>query len=110
MRLSPQVVIAVGVCMKVPGEAMVGENTELIAIHQRGDEMTPYERLLGDALRGDSSLFAREDAVQAQWRIVDPILGNVAPLYEYPIDSWGPREADRVIGPEGWFDPLTSRH
>ena len=68
--------------------------------------MTPYERLLGDALRGDASLFAREDAVEAQWNIVDPVLGNVTPLYEYPVASWGPPEADRVLtSGDAWIDP-----
>jgi len=106
LRLSPEVVIALGVRVKRPGERMLGEDVELVAIHQRSDEMEPYERLLGDALHGDSSLFARQDALEAQWRIVDPVLGNVTPVYEYPISSWGPREADRVIeGDDGWFNP-----
>jgi len=106
LRLSPEVVIALGVRVKLAGESMTGEDVELVATHQRGDEMQPYERLLGDALHGDSALFAREDALEAQWRIVDPVLGNVTPVYEYPINSWGPREADRVIaGDDGWINP-----
>src|SRR5207253_11079794 len=79
-RLSPEVVIALGVRAKRSGEGMIGEDMELMATHQRGDEMQPYERLLGDALHGDSALFAREDALEAQWRIVDPVLGNVTPV------------------------------
>ncbi len=106
LRLSPDVVIALGVRVKRPGERMIGEDVELVAMHRRCDEMTPYERLLGDALRGDSSLFARQDAVEAQWRIVDPVLGNATPVHEYAVDTWGPREADRVIeGGDGWINP-----
>ncbi len=106
LRLSPEVVIAQGVRVKVPGERMVGEDVELIATHQRGDEMAPYERLLGDALRGDQSLFAREDAVEAQWQVVAPVLGDVTPLYEYDPNTWGPGEADQLIASDGgWLDP-----
>jgi glucose-6-phosphate 1-dehydrogenase len=106
LRLSPEVMIALGVRVKLPGEKMAGEDVELIATHQRGDEMAPYERLLGDALRGDQSLFAREDAVEAQWRIVEPVLGDVTPLYEYEPHTWGPAEADRLIADSGaWLDP-----
>src|SRR5262249_3200931 len=82
-RLSPKVLISVGARVKVPGESMVGEDIELIASHQTGDEMMPYERLLGDAIRGDPSLFARQDSVEAAWRVVNPILGNVSPIKEY---------------------------
>jgi glucose-6-phosphate 1-dehydrogenase len=106
LRLSPDVVIALGMRVKLPGERMTGEDVELIVTHQDGTEMTPYERLLGDALRGDQSLFAREAAVEAQWRIVNPVLGNAAPCHEYQPNSWGPVEADRLIaGHGGWLDP-----
>ena len=85
---------------------MIGEPVGLVATHQSGDEMMPYERLLGDALRGDPSLFARQDSIEAQWRIVDPVLGDTTPLHEYPIDSWGPAEADRLIAQDGgWINP-----
>ena len=109
-RLSPDVVMALGARTKMPGEAMVGENVELIARHAPGgDEMAPYERLLGDAMRGDATLFAREDAVEAAWRVVDPILGNADA--RPPVRSrstWGPPEADRLIAPDGeWHDPTT---
>ena len=92
--------------VKLPAGKMVGEDVELIATHQRGDEMVPYERLLGDALRGDQSLFASEDAVEAQWRVVEPVLGDVTPLYEYEPNTWGPREAEQLIATDGgWLDP-----
>jgi glucose-6-phosphate 1-dehydrogenase len=69
--------------------------------------MMPYERLLGDAIRGDLSLFAREDSVEAAWRVIDPILGNVTLLAEYEPGSWGPREADQIIEGNngGWRNP-----
>ncbi|HKU87244.1 MAG TPA: glucose-6-phosphate dehydrogenase [Casimicrobiaceae bacterium] len=105
-RLSPDVLIAIGMRIKRPGERMAGDNVELVATHRKGEEMMPYERLLGNALRGNASLFAREDAVEAQWNIVDPVLGDVTPLYEYPIASWGPPEADRVLAAgDTWIDP-----
>jgi glucose-6-phosphate 1-dehydrogenase len=106
LRLSPEVVIALGMRVKLPGEHMDGEDVELIAMHQRADEMTPYERLLGDALRGDPSLFAREDAIEAQWRIVEPVLGDVTPVYEYERNTWGPEEAGGMVeDPGGWLNP-----
>jgi glucose-6-phosphate 1-dehydrogenase len=106
LRLSPDVVIALGMRVKEPGERMAGEDVELIASHQSADEMTPYERLLGDALHGDPSLFAREDMITAQWRIVEPILGDVTPIHEYEPDTWGPAEANGMIADNGgWVDP-----
>jgi glucose-6-phosphate 1-dehydrogenase len=106
LRLSPEVMIALDLRVKLPGEKMLGESVSLVATHQHADEMTPYERLLGDAVRGDPTLFAREDAVEAQWRIVDPVLGDATPLHEYAPGSWGPPEADRLIAADGgWLDP-----
>jgi len=105
-RLGPNVFIALGARAKVPGEAMVGEEVKLLACQHSGEEMSPYERLLSDAVRGDTTLFAREDAVESSWRIVDPVLGNVTPLYEYEPGTWGPSEADQIIGGEGgWHNP-----
>ena len=82
-RLSPEMVLALGAKVKRPGESMVGEPVELVAHDQPPDEMEPYERLLGDAVNGDATLFAREDAVEASWRVVDPVLGNATPFCEY---------------------------
>jgi glucose-6-phosphate 1-dehydrogenase len=105
-RLSPNVTIALGARVKLPGEAMVGEAVELLVRHVAGDEMTPYERLLGDAIRGDAMLFVREDAVEAAWRVVDPVLGNTTPAHEYEPNTWGPAEADRIIVADGgWHNP-----
>lgn len=106
LRVSPEVVIAFGMRVKQPGEKMEGEDVELIVKHQTGGEMAPYERLLGDALKGDQSLFASEEAIEAQWRIVDPILSEPTPLYFYKPGTWGPKEADRLPADyQGWIDP-----
>jgi glucose-6-phosphate 1-dehydrogenase len=108
-RLSPDVVVALCMRVKRAGEAMAGESIELVAAHRGGDEMKPYERLLGDALRGDSSLFAREDAVMAQWRVVDAVLDDATPLYDYAPGTFGPLEADRILAPgDAWIDPQAS--
>ncbi|MGH2416651.1 MAG: hypothetical protein ACRDEA_23725, partial [Microcystaceae cyanobacterium] len=105
--LSPEVVIGIGARSKLPGEAMVGAEVELVALYTPGDEMEPYERLLGDAMRGDPTLFVREDTVEAQWRIVQPILNNETPVYEYDPNTWGPQEADKLIAQDGgWYNPL----
>jgi glucose-6-phosphate 1-dehydrogenase len=106
LRLSPDVVIALGMRVKVAGERMAGEDVELIVTRQPGEAMTPYERLLGDALRGDLGLFGRQDSIEAQWAIVDPVLGDSTPVYEYPRGTWGPHEAARLIeGDDSWIDP-----
>ena len=107
LRLSPDVTIAVGARIKTPGEQMRGERMELSFVHHpSADEMDAYERLLGDAMEGDAQLFAREDAVEAAWGIVQPILGPVTPVHEYEPGSWGPAAADRLttdVG--GWHCP-----
>jgi glucose-6-phosphate 1-dehydrogenase len=106
-RLSPDFVISLGARIKAPGEAMAGEEVELIAHEHPGDQMSPYERLLGDAMRSDATLFNREDAVEAAWRVVDSVLGNRTPLYEYEPNTWGPQQADAVApGLEGWHNPV----
>ncbi|MGB6198372.1 MAG: glucose-6-phosphate dehydrogenase [Candidatus Acidiferrales bacterium] len=107
--LSPDVSISLGVRAKTPGEAMAGKQVELTMHEAAGDEMLPYERLLGDALRGDQTLFVREDSVESSWNIVDPILpgvGTAPPVHEYQPGSWGPIEADKIIaGDGGWHNP-----
>jgi glucose-6-phosphate 1-dehydrogenase len=105
-RLSPDVFISVGARTKVPGESMIGEKVELFACQHFVDEMLPYERLLSDAIRGDASLFARKDSVEAAWRVVDPILENITPVHEYEPNTWGPFEAERfIISHGGWHNP-----
>ncbi len=98
--------ISAGARVKRPGDEMVGEAVELVAHHAPGAEDTPYERLLGDAIRGDASLFISDDGVEAAWRVVDPILGSTAQPAEYEPGTWGPAAArDVVAGEEGWHDP-----
>ena len=83
-RLSPDVTIALGARVKRPGDEMVGDQTELRSSTSRsGDELDAYERLLGDAMDGDPTLFARQDGVEAAWAVVDNVLGNVTPVHEY---------------------------
>jgi glucose-6-phosphate 1-dehydrogenase len=107
-RLSPNVLLSLGARVKVHGEVMVGEAVELIARRHAGDEMLPYERLLGDALRGDASLFTSGDCIEAAWRVVDPILGNVTPVAEYKANTWGPPAAAQIVaGDDGWHNPRT---
>ncbi len=103
-RVSPEVVLALGTNVKKPGETMEGEPIELLAHYQPPDEMGPYERLLGDAINGDAMLFAREDSVEAAWRVVDPILGNATPVFEYDPNTWGPHEVDQTIAPAGGWN------
>ncbi len=105
-RLTPDVFISLGARTKVPGELMVGEKVNLLACQHSGEEMAPYERLLTDALRWDPTLFAREDSVEAAWRVVDPILKDMTPVYEYEPNTWGPAEAERIVGGDGrWHNP-----
>jgi glucose-6-phosphate 1-dehydrogenase len=109
-RLSPEVIIALGARAKMPGESMTGEAIELAVRHHTPDEMEPYERLIGDAMAGDATLFAREDAVEAAWAIVDPILKTPTPVYPYERNTWGPPEADRIISrPGGWHRPTPAK-
>ncbi|MBS0210151.1 MAG: glucose-6-phosphate dehydrogenase [Planctomycetes bacterium] len=106
-RISPDVAIGLSALTKSPGEDMVGERIELIAASRpQGDEMDAYERLLTDAMRGDPNLFAREDYVEQAWRVVEPVLGNVTPIYQYEKGTWGPTEVDEVTPPGGWKNPV----
>ena len=105
-RLSPDVCISLSALAKRPGEEMIGEEVQFIERCHASHEMAPYERLLGDALRGDRTLFGNEEGVEAAWRVVDAILGDEAPLTLYAQHSWGPPEADRLAHDcGGWSLP-----
>jgi glucose-6-phosphate 1-dehydrogenase len=106
-RLAPEMVIAIGARAKTPGEAMTGAPTELSVMRRAtSDEMDAYERLLGDAMAGDPTLFARQDAVEAAWQIVDPVINRSSDLFEYDPGTWGPKEADKLVeGVGGWNTP-----
>lgn len=103
-RLGPDVVIALGARAKAAGEEMVGHEVELAVCRSSAEEMTAYERLLGDALEGDPALFAREDGVEASWRVVDPVLRKPTEVHLYEPGSWGPQAADAMIAPYGGWD------
>lgn len=106
-RLSPDVVISVGARVKAPGEAMKGHPVELVAHRDTHTEMAPYERLLGDAIDGDSALFTRDDCVEEAWRVLDPVIGDKVPVHRYKRGSWGPKQADALIADAGgWNDPV----
>jgi glucose-6-phosphate 1-dehydrogenase len=107
-RLSPEVLISLGAQAKAPGEAMAGEAVELVARHQAAENTLDYERLLGDALNGDPMLFTRQDAVEAAWAVVQPVLGQATPLYEYAPGTWGPEEAEGLVEGGGWEEPRES--
>ena len=109
-RLSPQVIIAIGARAKRPGEKMVGEPVELSVVDTaaQGSEhrMDAYERLLGDAMAGDATLFARQDVVEAAWAIVDPVIHGPSELHQYECGSWGPPQAERLVQEVGgWNTP-----
>ena len=106
-QLSPDVSFAMGLRVKHRGEKMAGENVELLLTQQAGNDRPPYQRLLGDAMRGDNELFGRQDIVDAQWRIVEPILTNPPAVQEYEPGTWGPEAAASLIGEDGpWRDPV----
>ena len=106
-RLGPDsVAIALGARIKSPGEAMTGQEIELYACNSHADEMTPYERLLGDAMRGDPTLFARQDSVEVAWDIVDRLLASGPQAEHYAPGNWGPAAAERMAQRYGgWYDP-----
>jgi glucose-6-phosphate 1-dehydrogenase len=106
-RISPDVAIAMGMTVMAPGETMMGEPAEMVGSRQKhADEMDAYERVLGDAMAGDATLFAREDYVEEAWRIVDPLLRDGSPLYPYEPGAWGPNEVERATPPGGWHNPV----
>jgi len=106
-RVTPDLMIAVGALVKKAGERLEGQQVELV-ISQQSDpaEMGAYEELLYDAMRGNSARFARQDYVEQAWRVVDPVLGDMAPVYEYEPGTWGPPQASELIAPDGgWLNP-----
>lgn len=106
-RLGPdRVEIGLGARAKRPGPTMVGQPIELLVMRNQAGEEEPYELLLGDAIRGDQNLFTSQEAVEAAWRVVDPILKPEHPIYEYPAGSMGPGEAEALVAQHGgWHNP-----
>jgi glucose-6-phosphate 1-dehydrogenase len=110
LRLSPEVVISEGALVKRGGEQMHGDAVELVARHHTDGEMSPYERLLGDAIRGDTSLFTQDACVEAAWQVVDPVLRAGLPVIQYEPGSWGPKQAQSVVdGEDTWHDPTEEK-
>jgi glucose-6-phosphate 1-dehydrogenase len=107
-RISPDVTIAIGANIIAPGQETSSQTAEMLGTRlPNADEMDAYERILGDAMHGDATLFAREDYVEEAWRIVDPVLKAGTPVFEYEPGSWGPKETDaRVSPPGGWKNPV----
>jgi glucose-6-phosphate 1-dehydrogenase len=105
-RLSPSAAIALAARVKLAGKEFIGDQRELYLSEETTGEKTPYERLLGDAMNGDGALFTREDAVEAAWAVVEPILKTHHRARPYKRGGWGPKEADALIAPDGsWHNP-----
>jgi glucose-6-phosphate 1-dehydrogenase len=107
-RISPEVTLAFGLNVIAPGKETVSQTDEMVVSqHPRADEMDAYERVLGDAMAGDATLFAREDYVEEAWRIVDPVLKANTPIKEYDPKTWGPSDAEQSVAPVGgWQNPI----
>ncbi len=105
-RIWPEARVSLGFIGKKPGAGWAPQQEDLIFSEHPGADMRPYDRLIGAALSGERWLFAQQDAVEAAWRVVDPVLGDAVPLHHYPRGSWGPKEADSLL-PDGlpWHDP-----
>ncbi len=105
-RIWPETAVSLTLAGKKPGGGMEPQPEELTFAGQSGSDMRPYDRLIGAALDGDRWLFARQDTVEAAWRVVDPVLGDVTPVHPYARGSWGPTEADRLLPDrDAWHDP-----
>jgi glucose-6-phosphate 1-dehydrogenase len=105
-RVWPETAVALTLAGKKPGAGMEPLLEELSFAGESGSDMRPYDRLIGAALDGDRWLFARQDTVEAAWKVVDPVLGDVTPVHPYARGSWGPAEAGRLLpGGDTWHDP-----
>ena len=110
-QLSPDSAIAIAARVKRQGKEFIGDQRELYLVEEQTGEGSPYERLLGDAMAGDGALFTREDAVEAAWAVVDPVLKKHHRVRPYKRHSWGPKEADALIAPDGsWHNPTRTPH
>ena len=107
-RIGPDHAIAIAARVKRAGEEFIGEQRELLLLDARPDEEAPYERLIGDAIAGDGALFTRQDSVEAAWAVVEPVLAAHHPVHPYQPGTWGPKNAEKLIGSDGpWHDPVS---
>jgi glucose-6-phosphate 1-dehydrogenase len=109
-RINPEMTIALGTTVMDSDDKEIGQQAELLASHRPGaNEMDAYERVLGDAMSGDRTLFARQDYVEEAWRIVDPVLKKATAIHEYEPGSWGPPEVGKNVAPPGgWHNPTVA--
>ena len=112
LRVSPDTSIGLGMMVLGPAQEMAGQAVEMITCRSPvAGEMDAYERVLGDAMAGDQTHFAREDYVEEAWRIVDSVLKENTPVLEYEPGTWGPREAEqRIAPPGGWHNPMITAY
>jgi glucose-6-phosphate 1-dehydrogenase len=109
-RLSPNSAVALAACVKRPGKQFIGEQRELYLLEEQPGAQAPYARLLGDAMAGEGALFTREDAVEAAWAVVDPVLKTHRAVHSYKPGSWGPKQADALIAVNGgWHNPILEK-
>ena len=108
-RQSPSAAIALATRVKIPGKEYIGEQRELFLCEELTGQEAPYERLLGDAMAGNGALFTREDAVEAAWAVVNPVLKKHDRVKVYKRGTWGPKQADAILGPgESWHNPAVN--
>ncbi|MGB5986061.1 MAG: glucose-6-phosphate dehydrogenase [Desulfobacterales bacterium] len=109
-RLSPNSAVALAARVKRPGKQFIGEQRELYLLEEQPGAQAPYARLLGDAMAGEGALFTREDAVEAAWAVVDPVLKTHRAVHSYKPGSWGPKQADALIAANGgWHNPILEK-
>jgi glucose-6-phosphate 1-dehydrogenase len=110
LRISPEILFALGMNVLGADEQKPGQSVEMVACRQQGaDERSAYERVLGDAMKGDATLFARKDYAEEAWRIVDRVLKADTPVHEYERNTWGPSEVDKIVSPAGgWHTPIVT--
>jgi glucose-6-phosphate 1-dehydrogenase len=108
LQISPDILFALSMNVLGPDEQNPGQSVEMVACRQQGaDEPSAYERVLGDAMQGDATLFVRQDYAEEAWRIVDPVLKANTPVHQYERNTWGPKEVDKIVSPAGgWHNPV----